>query len=384
MSDDLPRSSWASRTDPSAARGQTAGHTSGRSPVDRLRGVGSSAPGNEASGPTEAAADDAPADVAPQPDSPPPAVIAVGERPRPYDPGAPSGDAVVPAGEEKQHKHRKQGSFLKELPILIAIAVVLAVLIKTFLVQAFFIPSPSMTQTLHVHDRVLVNKLAFHTGSPQRGEIVVFDTTGLQFSKSGGDYEQCPPSNPLVRGARAVGRFVGISTCGEDDFIKRIIAVPGDTIMEGQGGPIILNGHALAEPYTYEDNHMAFCQASYEASQRPEGYNASGSQCGAGAKPITVPKDMYWVMGDHRSASDDSRYNGFVPRSKLVGRAFMRILPPNRIGFLHVPGSFKGVGATTAGVAATPVLSVPALLLPIGAGRSLVRRRRRRAGRGAV
>ena len=156
---------------------------------------------------------------------------------------------------------KKQGSFLKELPVLLAIAIVLAVLIKTFLVQAFYIPSESMLQTLHVHDRVLVNKLAFETGTPQRGDIVVFDTTGTGFASSSSEYAPCPKSNPVVSGIRAVERFVGFSTCGENDFIKRIIAVPGDTVQEVQERTAGQR-QVSDEPYD-DDNRAAFCEASY-------------------------------------------------------------------------------------------------------------------------
>jgi signal peptidase I len=352
--------------DPETVPGADPESLRGHSPLDRLRGLDSAAPGNEPVRPESA---ERPADVPPEPAPPPPAVIAVGDRPPAYDSSSTGDRAAVPVRTEQR---KKQGSFLKELPILLVIAIVLAVLIKTFLVQAFFIPSGSMEQTLQIHDRVLVNKLAFHTGSPQRGDIVVFDISGTGFKNSDAEYVACPQSNVVVSGIRAVERFVGLSTCGENDYIKRIIAVPGDTVEGIANGPVLVNGHPLTEPYVYEDNHAPFCAAS---NSDPE--HQLMQDCANDPQPIKVPAGMYWVMGDHRSNSSDSRYNGFVPRDKLVGRAFVRILPLSRIGFLHVPKTFRGVGATAAGLGGVPAVSAPALLFPLAGGRLVGRRRRR-------
>lgn len=346
-----------------------------RTPQDRLRDLDANAPGSEPppdDAPPAAVAPGAGA-VPPEPDLPPPAVIAVGERPRPYDPGA-EGNRALPPPERRK---KPQGSFLKELPILLGIAIVLALLIKTFLVQAFYIPSASMLQTLHVHDRVLVNKVDFTVGSPQRGEIVVFNTTGTRFAQAGGDYAPCPPSNAFVSGVRAVERFVGVGTCGEDDFIKRIIAVPGDHISCcNPQGHVVLNGVALDETYVYDDNRSAFCAATLAAVEAGRGYDPA--LCSSDPEPIVVPKGMYWVMGDNRGNSSDSRPNGFVPRDKLVGRAFVRILPLSRFGFLRIPKTFSSVPAAGAAVLGTPVVGAPALLVPLVGGRAWQRRRRRR------
>jgi signal peptidase I len=301
----------------------------------------------------------------------------VGERPEPYRGETDGGRAVPPDEAAAGRRKKPQGSFLKELPILLGIAIVLALLIKTFLVQAFFIPSASMLQTLHVHDRVLVNKVTFHVGDPKAGEIVVFDTTGTRFAEAGGDYAPCPTSNALVSGIRATERFIGVGTCGEDDFIKRIIAVPGDRIQCcNQQGHVVLNGVALDETYVYDDNKSAFCAASLAQVENQHVYTPAA--CDSDPQPIVVPKNMYWVMGDNRGNSSDSRPNGFVPRNKIVGRAFVRILPVSRIGFLRVPKTFSAVPAATAAVGAMPVVSAPALFLPLAGGRVLRRRRRRR------
>jgi signal peptidase I len=293
-------------------------------------------------------------------------VIPVGERTEPYD-------ARQPA-ENTLPRHRiKKGSFLRELPILVLIAVVLALLIKTFLVQAFYIPSGSMEQTLHINDRVLVNKVVYHLRDPHRGEIVVFDTKGTGFDGQGDDFNPCPQANGFVNGVRVVQRFLGVGGCGDSDFIKRVIAVPGDTVQCCTNqGKVIVNGKPLTEKYVYQDNEEPFCAAPPgDLEHKPDVTGAAA--CGPGAKPVVVTKGNYWVMGDHRSASDDSRPNGFVPGKKIVGRAFVRVWPISRWGFLSVPKT------TTAAlsIGATPVVSAPLLLIPVIGGRLGWRRRRR-------
>jgi signal peptidase I len=304
----------------------------------------------------------------------PKTVIAVGERAQGYD-GSPPADAPL-----HRSRHRKTPGFWRELPILIGVAVILALLIKTFLVQAFYIPSGSMEQTLHINDRVLVNKIVYHLRDPHRGEIVVFDTKGTGFEGQGSDFAACGNANAVVKTARSVQRFLGMGSCGDNDFIKRVIAVPGDTVQcctpQNQ---VLVNGEPLTEKYLYQDNHEAFCAAP-PSSLRPA---ALGPDCRADAKPITVPKGQYWVMGDHRGDSDDSRPNGFVPGDKIVGRAFVKVWPPSRIGFLHVPNTVTQAAVIGFGIAAAPVLSAPMLLVPLLGCRAWLRRRGagRRTGR---
>ena len=233
-----------------------------------------------------------------------------------------------------------------------------------------------MEQTLHIGDRVLVNKVVYHLRDPHRGEIVVFDTKGTGFEGSGSDFAACGNSNFIVDGARAVQRFLGVGSCGDNDFIKRVIAIPGDTVQCCTvDNKVIVNGKPLTEKYLFEDNHEAFCAAP-EGSLIPA---VTGSACGADAKPVVVPKGKYWVMGDHRGDSDDSRPNGFVPGNKIVGRAFVRVWPVSRIGFLHVPNAFKSATVTGLQVGATPALSAPMFVVPLVGGRLWMRRRRRRS-----
>src|SRR5215475_1518592 len=166
---------------------------------------------------------------------------------------APDGSqAETPSKPRRVRKARKKGAFWRELPVLLLIALVLAVLIKTFLVQAFFIPSSSMEKTLHgcpgcSGDRVLVNKLTYRFRDPRPGEIVVFR----------GPASWAPevhiegPSNILQRGIRAVGQVIGIAQPNEKDFIKRVIAVGGQTVQccDSQGR-VVVDGRPLDEPYT--------------------------------------------------------------------------------------------------------------------------------------
>lgn len=228
-----------------------------------------------------------------------------------------------PTGEPTHKPARRHGSFLRELPVLILVALVLALLIKAFLVQAFYIPSGSMENTLQVGDRVLVNKLVYRFRYIRRGEIVVFN--GLDSFTP--EIAVSEPANPVQRVLRAVASALGAAPSGERDFIKRVVGIPGDRVLCcDQQGRVTVNGRPLDEPYLYPGD-------------RPSD-EAFG--------PIIVPPGRLWVMGDHRSMSADSRAhladpgNGTVPADKVIGRAFVVVWPPNRIGGLPVPDTFSG------------------------------------------
>lgn len=281
------------------------------------------------------------------------------------DGSAESGDSDGPAETGKS----EHGSFWRELPFLVLIALVLALLIKTFLVQAFYIPSASMENTLqgggdfansaatgkHPYDRVLVNKLVYDFRSPRRGEVVVFKRPpGWPPENS-----YVPPSNPVMRFFHSVGAAVGIAPSGGSDFIKRVIGVGGDTI-SCQNDVLSVNGHVLHESYLYPGSHP----------------------CAAGNFDNTtkvVPKDELFVMGDHRDDSDDSRVNGFVPNSDVIGRAFVVIWPISDWKTLPIPSTFKQAGLAAAGSSATPFVAGATLVAPVALIRG--RRRRRRAKR---
>ncbi len=238
------------------------------------------------------------------------------EPPRPNDeapddvvaPVAAEADVPPPPSEDEVAK--KKRSFLTELPILLLIAFALAVIIKTFFLQAFFIPSESMEPTLHgcagcSGDRVLVNKLVYHIHPPRRGDIVVFiEKHGERQSFWG-----------HVRSVLFEG--LGVTRPSDTDFIKRVIALPGETLKMDKGVVTITepNGKsfALSEPY------VKFVYTT------PFG-------------PFTVPAGRYFVMGDNRPNSADSRTSlGPIKGSDIVGRAFIRIWPPSRFGFLTRP-----------------------------------------------
>jgi signal peptidase I len=260
-------------------------------------------------------------------------------------------DKTATPDEEKKHR-----SFWKELPILIGIALILALIIKTFLVQAFSIPSDSMQNTLQRGDRVLVDKLTPWFGSkPERGEVVVFHDPGDWLQGSG---EANKPAGGVAGGVQKALSFIGLMPSAEEqDLIKRVIAVGGDTVECEGSGPVKVNGKALSESsYIFPGNTPC--------SDKPFG-------------PVTVPKGMIWVMGDHRQDSLDSRYHerspdkGFVDEDLVVGRAFSRAWPPNRWGWLSVPGTFSQPGINAAGGAA------PAALGLVGAVPIVLLRRRR-------
>ncbi|MCA6095780.1 signal peptidase I [Streptomyces sp. SCA3-4] len=222
-------------------------------------------------------------------------------------------------------KPREQRPFWKELPLLIGIALVLALLIKTFLVQAFSIPSDSMQNTLQRGDRVLVDKLTPWFGAkPERGEVVVF--------RDPDDWLKDEPAarpNPVQK----VLGFVGLMPSAEEkDLIKRVVAVGGDTVECRGTGPLKVNGKELDEPYVFAGNTP--CSPDEQGGQFK----------------VTVPEGTLWVMGDHRQNSADSRYHqqdrnhGFVPVGNVIGRAFVVGWPLDRWNTLPVPDTFDGVG----------------------------------------
>ncbi|WP_116129013.1 signal peptidase I [Streptomyces sp. Ag109_G2-15] len=262
--------------------------------------------------------------------------------------------------DEAAPSPKKPRSFWKELPILVVIALVLALLIKTFLVQAFSIPSDSMQNTLQQGDRVLVDKLTPWFGSePERGEVVVFHDPDNWLAG-----EPAPNPNPVQK----VLSWIGLMPSAEEkDLIKRVIGVGGDTVQCKGTGPLTVNGKALNEPYVYPGNTPC--------SQDDQG----------GQFKVKVPKGYIWVMGDHRQNSRDSRYNqsdkhhGMVPVDKVVGRAIVKAWPINRWGTLPVPDTFdQGLdqkSSAAASLSVAPEGVAVAAVLPVAVWR------RRRADR---
>ncbi|MHB1208624.1 MAG: signal peptidase I [Acidimicrobiales bacterium] len=186
-------------------------------------------------------------------------------------------ERVVP----RRRKSRRR-AFIEWLIILV-VAVSVSMLVRTYVVQQFSIPSGSMIPTLQVGDRILVDKLGVELGTINRGDIVVF---------------RHPPK--------------ALTTCAppvEPIFIKRVIGLPGDVITS-KGSTIYVNGKALKQTWQ------------------------TTSPFGPAIGRVVVPANHYFMMGDNRGESCDSRYWGTVPRSAIIGKAFLRIWPFNRIGFL--------------------------------------------------
>lgn len=204
-----------------------------------------------------------------------------------------------PAAPKSAKPPKKKRSFWAELPGLLITALAIAVLIKTFLVQPFWIPSESMLDTIHVNDRVMVNKLAFDLGEPERGDVVVFR------DPSEPDIDESIPEAVI----RSVLEAVGIRTRGSEDLIKRVVGLPGETITISNN-TVHVDGVALEEPYLDEDVTM------------PD------------AGPFTIGDDEVFVMGDNREFSFDSRRFGNIELENLIGRAFVIIWPLSNFGGL--------------------------------------------------
>jgi len=243
---------------------------------------------------------------------------------------------------------KKQRSFWKELPILVGIALVLALLIKTFLVQAFSIPSDSMQNTLQEGDRVLVDKLTPWFGSePERGEVVVFHDPDNWLAGE-------PTANPNA--VQTFLSWIGLMPSAEEkDLIKRVVGVGGDTVSCQGTGPLKVNGKALSESsYVYAGNTPC--------SQDDQG----------GQFTVKVPKGYIWVMGDHRQNSRDSRYNqsdkhnGMVPVSKVVGRAIVIAWPITRWDTLPIPDTFDQPGLDDKSSASAALTAAPNALALTG------------------
>ena len=199
-----------------------------------------------------------------------------------------------------ERRKKEKGSFWRELPVLVIMALALALFIKAFLVQAFFIPSESMVPTLAPGDRVLVNKVIYRLRDPGRGDVIVFEDPNPQPHEDRG---------PIAGFFGWVARGMGVSQAEDEDFIKRIVGLPGETI-QGRNGKILIDGRELSEPYL------------------------NGVTTGNFA-PVDIPEGEYFVMGDNRANSNDSRYSlGTIPEEKVVGEAFVVIWPPSRWGLL--------------------------------------------------
>ncbi len=231
-----------------------------------------------------------------------------------------AGDVGHDSPSAPPRRPRKR-SFVREAPVLLVVALTLSLLLKAFIVQAFYIPSGSMENTLQVGDRVLVNKLIYDIRDVRRGEIVVFNGVD-SFTP---EVPPQPEGDALTKLRRAVGAAVGVAPPDERDFIKRVIGIPGDRVRCcDRAGRVTVNGVPLAEDFLFPGDRP---------SEMPF--------------DVRVPPGRLWVMGDHRSRSADSRVHvgdpggGMVPIDRVIGRAFVVVWPLERWGLLPVPDAFE-------------------------------------------
>jgi signal peptidase I len=225
--------------------------------------------------------------------------------------GAAADDEVVPAAPKPDGADGSEPSdddtrhSWREIPILLVVALAIAILIKSFLVQAFSIPSISMAPTLERGDRILVCRICTDLGDVDRGDIIVFSNP----------HPGPPTDRGLIGGVvHWLGEGIGVAQPENKDYVKRVIGLPGDVI-ELHDGTLFLNGVAMDEPYL-----------NPEPDTHPYG-------------PVTVPDGMLFVLGDNRAHSGDSRFPpptglGFVPEDSVIGKAFVIVYPPSRWGWL--------------------------------------------------
>jgi signal peptidase I len=260
------------------------------------------------------------------------------------DPKRSADEAAVEAWRKRAAKHKGK-SFWRELPILVVVAVVLAALIQTFLARVYMIPSESMEQTLHgcpgcYGDRVLVDKVTYRFSDPQPGDVIVFHGPDSWVNR---DFVAEEPTNPVAKALQGLGSLVGFPAANEEDFVKRVIAVGGQTVKCcDDRNRVMVDGKPLDEPYIYWAPGRSTVQESFAELKIPPGY--------------------LFVLGDNRNDSCDSRCQGdgreggLVPVDNVVGKARVIVLPPSR---------WQGVGDHNPQVAA---LGAPAWQSAVPAG----------------
>ncbi|ANZ38344.1 signal peptidase I [Lentzea guizhouensis] len=230
----------------------------------------------------------------------------------------PSSDEPTSDASDEPSKKKKKGNFWKELPVLILVALGLAIGIQIFLGRVYMIPSESMETTLHgctdcYGDRVLVDKVTYRFSEPEPGDVIVFRGPPAWQN----DFLIEESGNPISQGLSWLGSLIGLPSANEEDFVKRVVAVGGQTVKccDDQNR-VLVDGKALDEPYKHFDEGTEAVQESFEE--------------------IKVPEGKLFVLGDNRNHSCDSRcqgqggLNGLVPVDNVIGKARVIVLPPSR------------------------------------------------------
>ncbi len=273
---------------------------------------------------------------------------------------------------ERGRKERPKRPWWVELPILIVIAFVLTFLIQTFVARVYYVPSGSMEQTLHGNthggDRILAFKLVYDFRAPKQGEVVVFKGPATWTPEA-----TIPgPSTWFGKAAQALGSVVGIAPPNEKDYVKRVIAVGGQTVSCCDAeGRVQVDGVSLDEPYLFMDpgnpqyEQWRWVQGQTACAVDEENPTRYGSIRCFG--PYTVPKDSVWVMGDHRTDSADSSYQcrglvpapnvqcqGPIPVDDVIGKAVAIVMPPSRWGGIASPDIMESAGQPSVGSAPEP------------------------------
>ncbi|MFF2086323.1 signal peptidase I [Nocardia sp. NPDC058176] len=237
--------------------------------------------------------------------------------------GSVSGSGDDSGRRGKKRGAKKQRPFWQELPILIVIAAVIAALMVTFVGRPYVIPSQSMEDTLQIGDRIYVQKISYYGSDPGAGEVVVF----VGPPSWNGHYKSVRSDNTVIRGVQNFLSYFGLVPPDENDLVKRVIAVGGQTVQccDPQGR-VMVDGKPLDEPYIKKDYPWY--------TDRPNAVYPAGRVFG----PVKVPEGNLWVMGDNRNESADSRAHvsdelqGTVPQDNVRGKTVFKIWPPSRIG----------------------------------------------------
>ncbi len=313
--------------------------------------------------------------------------------------------AAVSRWRQQSSKRNRKAKrpFWVELPILIVVAFALTFVIQTFIAKVYYVPSGSMEQTLHGvssgGDRILASKIVYDFRDPRQGDVVVFkgpDTWAPEADIAG-------PSTWVGEVGQALGSVIGIAPPNEKDFVKRVVAVGGQTVACcDKNGNVTVDGRSLNEPYIYEP--LPFQPGVLDCSTKGMDADHYASQrCFA---PFKVPAGQLWVMGDHRGDSADSSYNCWglkpaqaaaylqpgggqgcarpIPVDSVIGKAIFIVMPPSRWSTIGNPD----IDPQATALASGPVAFAPlggGLLLTAGLRGSLAmvpsRRRRRRQRR---